>query len=93
MTNQTTEAGRATELRALLAVVRDAIALPAAATFTDAQTRARTLADRAMYAEIAIDQALAHGDDTAWAVEYLRARLADHPATAYRHLGETEATR
>ncbi|KAF0649184.1 MULTISPECIES: hypothetical protein [Streptomyces] len=92
MTNQTPEP-TADELRALLAVVRDAIALPHPATFADAETRARLLTARAMYAEVVIDQALAHGADTQWATDYLRARLAEHPPTGYRHTGETEAGR
>ncbi|WOI58627.1 hypothetical protein [Streptomyces fradiae] len=92
MTNQKPEP-TADELRALLAVVRDALSLPHPATFADAEIRARLLVTRAMYAEVVIDQALAHGDDTQWAADYLQARIADYPANAYRHLGETETGR
>ncbi|MEV2203709.1 hypothetical protein AB0E11_27635 [Streptomyces fradiae] len=92
MTNQKPEP-TADELHALLDAVRDAIAIPYAATIGDDETRARILADRVMHACIALENVLDRDDEPGWTVEYLRARLAEHPPTGYRHWGETGAGR
>ncbi|GGQ12774.1 hypothetical protein [Streptomyces roseolilacinus] len=80
------------ELRILLEAVREAIAIPYAATVGDAEERARVLTNRAMYAEIVLGPVLDHGEDPGWSADYLRGRLAEHPATGYRHWG-TASTR
>jgi hypothetical protein len=75
----------AAELRTLLDAVREAIGIPHAATVGDDETRARILADRVMHAQIALDNVLDRGDEPGWSADYLRARLAEHPVTGYRH--------
>ncbi|GGQ12593.1 hypothetical protein [Streptomyces roseolilacinus] len=82
----------AAELRTLLEAVREAIAIPYAATVGDAQERARVLTNRAMYAEIVLGPVLDHGEDPGWSADYLRARLAEHPTTGYQHW-DTASTR
>lgn len=81
-----------TELRSLLEAVREAIAIPYAATMGDDQARARVLTERVMHAQIALTNVLDRGDDPGWSADYLRARLAEHPATGYRHW-DTASTR
>ncbi|WP_228979677.1 hypothetical protein [Streptomyces sp. DH12] len=75
----------AAELRTLLSAVRDAIAIPYAATIGDDEIRARIIADRVMHAQIALDNVLDRGDEPGWSADYLRARLAEHPTSSYRH--------
>ncbi|MFI2225439.1 MULTISPECIES: hypothetical protein [Streptomyces] len=82
----------AAELRTLLEAVREAIAIPYAATVGDDETRARALTERVMHAQIALDNVLDRGDDPGWSADYLRARLTEHPATGYRHW-DTAGTR
>ncbi|MCB5166030.1 hypothetical protein LG634_14440 [Streptomyces bambusae] len=72
------------ELRGLLAAVLEALAIPAPATIGDRETYHQVLADRAMHAQIALENVLHNGDDPGWSADYLRARLADHPPTGYR---------
>ncbi|CAL9420865.1 hypothetical protein [Streptomyces sp. enrichment culture] len=75
----------AAELRDLLEAVRESIAIPFAATFGDDDIRARILADRVLHAVVALDNVLDRGDEPGWSAAYLRARLAEHPPTGYRH--------
>ncbi|WP_435270630.1 hypothetical protein [Streptomyces sp. 1222.5] len=76
--------GRPEELRALLAAVLEAIALPYPATFGDSQVHDRILIDRVLHARVALEGVLQRGDDAGWSADYLRSRLAELPATGYR---------
>lgn len=76
------------EDRTLLQAVLEAIAIPYPATVGDSEVHDRILADRVMDARIALENVLQHGDDPGWAADYLRARLAEKPATGYRASGE-----
>ncbi|MFJ8697250.1 hypothetical protein [Streptomyces roseolilacinus] len=72
------------ELRILLEAIREAIAIPYAATVGDNETRIHILTERVIHAQITLDNVLDRGDDPGWSADYLRARLAEHPATGYR---------
>ncbi|MDX3519287.1 hypothetical protein [Streptomyces scabiei] len=74
--------------RLLLAVVLEALDIPSPATVGDAKVHGEILASRAMDAVIALRGVLADGDDPGWSADYLRARLAEKPATGYRTWGE-----
>ncbi|MGC5007461.1 hypothetical protein [Streptomyces sp. DT203] len=73
--------------RTLLAAVLEAIAIPYPATVGDSETYGRILADRVMHARVTLEDALRRDDDLGWSTDYLRARLAEHPATGYRAAG------
>lgn len=75
------------ELRQLLAVVLEALDIPSPATVGDSETHREILAHRAMDAVIAVRGVLHQGDDPGWSADYLRARLAEKPATGYRTWG------
>jgi hypothetical protein len=75
------------ELRALLAAVLEAIAIPHPATIGDGEAHGAVLADRVMHARIALENVLQRGDDAGWSADYLRARLGEHPPTGYRAAG------
>lgn len=79
--------GRPNELRALLAAVLEAIALPYPATIGDAEVHGRILSDRVIDARVALEGVLHRGDDPGWSADYLRSRLAEKPATGYRTTG------
>jgi hypothetical protein len=72
----------ADELLDALTAVRDAIAIPNAATVGDQETRDAILVERARDAVVMLDSILdgAATPDVPWSVAYLRARLAEHPA-------------
>ena len=74
--------------RTLLAAVLEALDIPSPATVGDSEVHDRILADRVMHARIALEHVLRHGDDPGWHAGYLRARLAETPATGYRTWGE-----
>ncbi|GFH38890.1 hypothetical protein [Streptomyces pacificus] len=74
----------ATESRALLAAVREALDIPHPATVGDAEVHDRILEARVMHARIALADVLDHGGDPGWHADYLRSRLAEHPPTGYR---------
>lgn len=80
----------AAELRQLLAVVLEAIAIPHPKTVGDAEAHREVLADRAMDAVVALDGVLHRGDDPGWSADYLRTRLAEKPTTGYRAWGDAE---
>jgi hypothetical protein len=79
------------EARNLLAALLEALDIPAPATVGDTEQHDRILNDRVMHAVIALHGVL---DDEApslgieWTTTYLRARLAEHPATGYRAWGQ-----
>ncbi|MGW0774566.1 hypothetical protein ACWD01_13145 [Streptomyces sp. NPDC002835] len=85
----------ASELRQLLAVVLEALAIPHPATIGDGEVHGQVLADRVMHARIALENVLERGDDPGWSADYLQARLTEHPPTGYRAAGapRTEAGR
>lgn len=91
-----TAPGKASDdVRDLLAAVLDALDIPHPATVGDTETHDRILNDRAMHAAIALRSALEdHPLGIEWTTQYLRERLAEHPAVGYRHYGtpRTEAT-
>ncbi len=83
----------AAELLDALRAVREALDIPHAATVGDDETRAKILAERlghtvAMLAGILDRDPIA---DVAWSTAYLRARLAEHPATGYTTWAERVA--
>lgn len=74
------------ELLDALAVVREALDIPYAATVGDDETRAKILDQRLGYA-VAMLQGILDRDpiaDIPWSVAYLREKLAEHPATGYK---------
>ncbi|MDX2937658.1 hypothetical protein [Streptomyces ipomoeae] len=83
----------ARELRQLLAVVLEALDIPSPATVDDSEQYHQVLNDRASHARIALVGVLLGGDDPGWSADYLRTRLADHPATGYRTWDDTERAR
>ncbi|KUO19675.1 hypothetical protein [Streptomyces dysideae] len=76
------------ELRQLLAVALEALDIPTPATVGDSETHREILAHRTMDTVIALRGVLEGGDDPGWSADYLRARLAEKPATGYRAWGE-----
>ncbi|WP_431772204.1 hypothetical protein [Streptomyces cucumeris] len=74
----------------LLRAVLEALDIPHPATFGDTEQHARVLTDRAMHAVIALHGVLGDGPDLGieWTTTYLRARLAEHPPTGYRAVGD-----
>jgi hypothetical protein len=83
------------DLLAALQAVREAIGIPNAATTGDQETRDRILIERVGHAVVMLDSVLddkhPSPDRAAWSVEYLRARLAKHPATGYKTWAERVA--
>lgn len=76
------------ELRRLLAVVLEALDIPSPATVGDSEAHDRILSDRVMDARVALEGVMHRGDEPGWSADYLRARLAEKPATGYRVWGE-----
>ena len=83
-------------VRDLLAAVLEAIDLPHPATIGGSEAHDRLLADRVVYARLALRSAL--GDDAlgpdmgpAWDAKYLRERLAKHPITGYVTVDQAQA--
>ncbi len=72
--------------REALEAVLEAIDIPHAATMGDEEKRTAILVERAGHAVVMLN-AILHGEhpapDIPWSVVYLRARLAEHPATGY----------
>ncbi|MEU6703852.1 hypothetical protein [Streptomyces wuyuanensis] len=75
-------------LRDLAKAVLEALDIPHAATFGDDKVREPIMTERVMHARIALEGVLERGDDPGWSADFLRARLAEHPADGYRHVGE-----
>lgn len=90
MQNRTESSGEARELRVLLEAVLEAVAIPYPATVGDSEVHDRILSDRVMDARVALEGVLHRGDEPGWSAEYLRARLAENPATGYRAAGGAE---
>lgn len=74
--------------RDLLAAVLEAVDIPPASTVGDAEVRDQILRDRMIDVRVALERALRQGMDPAWEAAYLRARLAEKPASGYRTAGE-----
>ena len=82
------------ELLEALRAVREAIDIPHPATVGDGETYDRILKERVLHAVIML-QNIVPGDGhpcaadvIPWSVEYLRARLAEHPAEGYKTWAE-----
>jgi hypothetical protein len=86
-----------------LRAVREAIDIPHPATVGDGETHDRILKERVLHAVVML-QNIVPGDGhrcaadvIPWSVEYLRARLAEHPAEGYKtwaeHVAELERDR
>ncbi|WP_392965543.1 hypothetical protein [Streptomyces sp. LN245] len=77
------------DIRAFLAAVRDAIDIPAPATFGDREAFQLLLEDRVLDAVVALTGALGEPPAADWGLGwhtgYLRERLATKPPTTYRH--------
>ena len=82
-----------------LRAVREALGIPHAATVGDQEVRDAILVERAGHAVAMLDGILGKDPfpDVSWSVAYLRARLAEHPATGYKtweaRVAELEAAR
>ncbi|MCP9209304.1 hypothetical protein [Streptomyces cucumeris] len=74
----------------LLRAVLEALDIPYPATIGDGEIHDRLIATRAMHAKIALHNVLDDGPDLGieWTTAYLRARLAEHPPTGYRAVGD-----
>jgi hypothetical protein len=83
------------QLLAALQAVREAIDIPHPATAGDDEIRARILNERLGHAVVMLQNILGEDDgrtvDVPWSVEYLRARLAEHPAEGYKTWAERVA--
>ncbi|MGW3408092.1 hypothetical protein [Streptomyces sp. NPDC000888] len=74
--------------RVLLAAVLEALDIPSPATIGDGEVYERILLNRVLDVRVALQGVLQRGDDPGWSADYLRARLAEKPATGYRAWGE-----
>jgi hypothetical protein len=78
-----------------LRAVREAIGIPNGATVGDQETRDKILGERLIHTVVMLQNILDEDDgrtvDVPWAVEYLRARLAEHPAEGYKTWAERMA--
>jgi hypothetical protein len=77
--------------RDVLEAVREAIDIPHAATMGDQEVRTKILIERAGHAVVMLEAVLdgSHpAPDIPWSVSYLRAQLAEHPATGYKTWAE-----
>jgi hypothetical protein len=88
------QAATAREYLDTLTAVREALDIPHSATMGDEETRTAILIERAGHAVVMLNSIL-HGEhpapDIPWSVAYLRARLAEHPATGYKTWAERMA--
>ena len=81
-------------IREALEAIREALAIPHAATMGDEEIRAAIIEQRTGHAVVMLEAVLdgTHpAPDVAWSVAYLRDRLAEHPATGYRTWDEAVA--
>jgi hypothetical protein len=91
------------ELLDALRAVREAIDIPHPATVGDGETYDRILKERVLHVVVMLgnivpaDGRPCAADVIPWSVEYLRARLAEHPASGYRtwaeHVAELQRDR
>lgn len=74
------------DLFAALLAVRESIDIPHAATVGEQEIRDRILIERSGHAVAMLNSILSGKGwlDVPWDVAYLRARLAEHPATGYK---------
>lgn len=83
-----------TEAQDALAAVLEALDIPHAATVGEDETRTRVLLERAGHTVVMLQSILRDehpAPDAAWAVSYLRDRLAEHPAEGYKTWAERMA--
>jgi hypothetical protein len=66
--------------------VLEAVDIPHGATMGDQETRDAILLERVGHTAVMLRSLLSRDswDDWAWSTEYLRERLAEHPATGYK---------
>ena len=84
----------AAEARDALEAVREALAIPHAATVGDEEIRAAIIEQRTGHAVVMLEAILdgTHpAPDVPWSVAYLRDRLAEHPAQGYKTWDEAVA--
>lgn len=87
----TPELDVSTALDALRAVL-EALDIPNAATVGGQELRDAILVERAEHAKLMLATVLGHDThDSAWAVQYCRERLAEHPAEGYKTWDERMA--
>ena len=85
------------ELLDALRAVREAIDIPHPATVGDGEIHDRILKERVLHATVMLQNIIpgdgrpCAADVIPWSVEYLRARLAEHPASGYRTWAERAA--
>ena len=85
------------ELLDALRAVRDALNIPHPATVGDGETHDQILKERVLHAVVMLQNIVPDdgrpcaADVIPWSVEYLRARLAEHPATGYTTWAERVA--
>ena len=85
------------ELLDALRAVREAIDIPHPATVGDGETYDRILKERVLHAVIMLQNIVRDdgrprsADVIPWSIEYLRARLAEHPAEGYKTWDERVA--
>lgn len=80
------------ELLDALRAVREAIAIPHAATVGDQEVRDRLLVERAGHAKVMLDSILdCPWSDAMWDVQYLREILANFPVQGYKTWDERVA--
>jgi hypothetical protein len=79
--------------RDALEAVREALAIPHAATVGDDETRVKILLERVGHVVVMLGSILAEDAtaDVPWSVAYLRARLAEHPPAGYKTWDERMA--
>lgn len=83
------------ELLDALRAVREAIDIPHPATIGDGEIHDRILKERLLHAVVMLQNVVrddgSPDDRIPWSVEYLRARLAEHPAEGYKTWAEHKA--
>ncbi|SRR6266568_3766713 len=79
--------------RDALAAVLEALDIPNAATAGGQETRAKILEHRTRHAVVMLESVLnpAAPGEVSWSVDYLCARLAEHPAAGYKTWAERVA--
>jgi hypothetical protein len=81
--------------RAALETILEALDIPNAATMGGQETRNNILVERAGHARAmlasVLDRDQSGQPDIEWSTAYLRARLAEHPATGYKTWAERVA--
>jgi hypothetical protein len=78
---------------ALAAAALEAIGIPSPATVGDDEIRVPILLERVQYLHLALRNLLGANPRLGWELDYLRQRLAEHPAEGYRTWDEVTAGR